>query len=291
MKKRLLQPLRFVGIFLLILLYMGHAFVLSLWFGRKDPYRLRDHLTSWLQSYSFLGLKVLGVRVRLLGEPLTEGEQLVVSNHLTYLDVLVLSSQKAGCFVTSEDIRRTTFLGQIVELAGCLFVDRKSRQNLAREIHQLTEALQAGLSVMVFPEATSTNGEGVLRFRRPLFNASLLSGRPVQPLCINYVQLGGEPTSVQNRDAVFWYGDMPFASHLWAMCGLGEMEVELTVLPPLDPSQAEAGAQALGLASADEWLASQAHQAVQSAYKPLREEPFLQRPAAIQGVRPPEASL
>ncbi len=285
--RRLLQPLRFLTTFFLILAYMAHAFWLSLWVGRQDPYVLRHHLTRWLKLYSKLGLKILGVQVRVSGRPLQERAQLVVSNHLSYLDVLVLSSQKAGCFVTSQDIRQTPFLGQIVELAGCLFVDRRSRENLAQEISQLTEALQAGLSVMVFPEATSTNGESVLRFRRPLFNAAILSAQPVQPLCLNYQELGGEPVNTVNRDSVFWYGDMPFASHLWALSGLGKIVVEVCVLDPINPILARE----FGGERPDQWLAEKSYQEVVEAFQPVGREPvesIEKRPEALR--RPPELS-
>jgi 1-acyl-sn-glycerol-3-phosphate acyltransferase len=157
---------------------------------------------------------------------------LFAGNHLSYLDVLVLGSQFPAAFVTSKEIQMTPFLGHICRLAACVFVDRQRRTNLLGEIQEITAALENGLNVMIFPEATSTNGEQILRFRRPLFAAAAAAQRPVVPFCINYRDLDGIPVTQQNRDTVCWYGDMSFLPHLWRLSGVGRGRVDLHILEP-----------------------------------------------------------
>lgn len=140
---------------------------------------------------------------------------LIVCNHLSYIDVLILASLRPACFVTSVEIKETPVLGQISSLAGCLFVERRNKTNLSQEIKELTQALKMSIPVVIFPEATSTNGESVLRFRRPLFQSAIDAHVPVVPLTLNYQTVDGERVSQANRDLLCWYGDMSFVPHLW----------------------------------------------------------------------------
>lgn len=156
------------------------------------------------------------------------GSGLIVCNHLSYLDVLILFAHHPACFVTSVEIKNTPFLGQLCLLAGCLFVERRSRERLSHEVASLTQALQAGQSVVIFPEATSTNGEAILRFRRPLFAAAIDAEVPLLTLVLNYQQVGEAPVTRFNRDVVCWYGEMTFLDHLWRFFQVPKTQVSLT---------------------------------------------------------------
>lgn len=231
--KLLLQTIRFAGVLSFVALYMGHASLVRIFV--RDPWVVKKRLVRIISAYSRMGLTVLGIRVRLDGTlpDLENNNFLIVSNHLSYLDILVVSSVLPSCFVTSVEMKETPLLGQITSLAGCLFVERRNKMNLHQEIGELGEALQRGLSVVVFPEATSTNGEQILRFRRPLFNSALATDTPVLPVCLNYREIKSQPVTKANRDLLFWYGDMPFASHLWDVAGCGEVSVQLSILAPI----------------------------------------------------------
>jgi 1-acyl-sn-glycerol-3-phosphate acyltransferase len=133
--------------------------------------------------------------------------------------------------VTSKEIERTPFLGHICRLAGCVFVDRQNKFNLAEEVREISTALENGLHVVVFPEATSTNGDEVLRFRRPMFKAAQIAHCQVIPFAINYRSLDGQEVTKQNRDLICWYGDMDFAPHLWRLTGVRRGIVEVHILP------------------------------------------------------------
>jgi 1-acyl-sn-glycerol-3-phosphate acyltransferase len=255
--RRLLQPVRFVAIFVMILFYLVHMSLI--WALHRDRWRRVRRANELLMLWSRVGLKILNVKVNTVGfENLNNiGNTLFVGNHLSYLDVLVISSRVPACFVTSMEIRRTPLLGQICMMAGCLFVDRRSRANLRSEVRELSEGLAWGVNVAIFPEGTSTNGTEVLRFRRPLFMSAVASGRPVLPFCLNYRRVGGDPINLVTRDKVFWYGDMSFAPHLWALSGSGGVDVDLHFLSPIE----------VNLAVGPTELAERSHASIASQYQ------------------------
>ncbi len=153
---------------------------------------------------------------------------LLVANHLSYTDIMVLASQTPTCFVTSVEMKQTVGLGWIVQLAGCLFVERRDKKNIHNEVKEITMALQSGFNVVIFPEATSTNGEELLRFRSPLFQAAIDAGVDVKTLAINYQKVDGHRISIANRDLVAWYGDMTFMAHILPLCACRTIHVTIS---------------------------------------------------------------
>jgi len=192
--------------------------------------KARKVICSILGKYARYTLWFMRIEVsQKIKETVNSQNHLFVSNHLSYTDVLVICAHYPSCFVTSVEMKNTPFLGQICILGGCLFVERRSKENLGQEVRDITEALRAGLDVVIFPESTSTNGEEVIRFRRPLFQAACDSKVNIKPLTLNYRYLSDEPVSLKNRDKVFWYGDMTFADHLWGLFKIKKIVVDLTV--------------------------------------------------------------
>ncbi len=211
--------------------FLVHAFALSLLY--RDEWKFRKRVIRLISTYAQLGNKVLGIQIFTNHDAPRDKSFLIVGNHLSYTDILVLTVIRPSCFVTSQEIRETPVLGQICYVAGCVFVERRNKQNISNEIKEITEALKQGIDVSIFPEATSTNGEGILRFRKPLYTAAIDSKRPVLPMVINYISVDGKMIHKGNRDHVFWYGDMDFVSHLWNLAQYKEVKVEMTFLPPI----------------------------------------------------------
>jgi len=241
-------------------LYAAHSASIGL--KKRNFWERARERSAWLTRYSRIALNVLGLNVldnRSQSLLIPEGA-FFVGNHLSYLDVLVLASLRPTSFVTSEEVREMPVLGQLCELSSCLFVERRNKFNLHQEVRQLTEGLKHGLNITVFPEATSTNGESVLRFRRPLFRAAIDSGRPVVPFALNYRHIDGTPVTIDNRDLVCWYDDMAFVPHLWKLGGRKQITVDLTWL---DPIETHSGMEL-------EELTERAYRAVAQAYAPIK---------------------
>lgn len=231
--RRFIQLIKFTLILAFIFGFMVTAAIVYPFV--RDPWKYKRIATRLETFFSRLGLSVMNIQVDIEEwDQKNNSNALFVCNHLSYLDILVLTQAFSSCFVTSTEIRDTPFLGTICKLAGCVFVNRKNKDNIHNEIYEISEALRQGLNVMIFPEATSTNGEEVLRFRRPLYTAAVDSGRPIQPVCLNYTTINGEGLSTQNRDHVFWYGDMEFIPHLWKLMSCREINVTASLLAPLN---------------------------------------------------------
>lgn len=255
------QLIKTLAIFFLMGVMVVHSYLLSIFV--RYPWVRSRRRARMIGRYSAMGLWVLGVEVICRGQP-TGGGSLYVGNHLSYLDVLIISAESPTVFVTSEEIRETPGLGFLCELGGCLFVERRSRARLTAEVGEITQALGCGVNVTVFPEATSTSGESVLRFRRPLFQSAVDSQRQVVPFCLNYESIDGARTNISTRDTVCWYGDMEFLAHLWALTAHRRIRVRLDWLDVIQP----------GLQSTPEILAEASHRQVANCFQPFQRPLF-----------------
>lgn len=261
----LLMEMRYIKLLAFILTLVSFfAFTLLLYpIKFIAPYLTRKILADLVSFHSSMILTILQVEVNIRNGTRLIGieNSLIVSNHLSYIDVLVLAATLPSCFVTSREIKKSFFLGQIVTLAGCLFVDRKNKSNLKGEINELRQALLGGLNVTIFPEATSTDGSEVMRFKRPLFESAIATARPILPLTINYTNISNEIVGAHNRDIVCWYGAMEFFPHFLKLLNQTSITVEVQVHEPFYPKL---------LASMD--LAMKSHQIISQSYRPINNE-------------------
>jgi 1-acyl-sn-glycerol-3-phosphate acyltransferase len=225
---------RFLTIVTLIALYLAGACIIRVVWkesssGRHKVLALMQTLSQW--ALRFLGFKVK--RSGCLDHLVSDAPSLIVSNHLSWLDILVIASIRPTVFVTSVEIRDSGFLGMVCKLAGCHFVERRSRSNIGVEVEKMAETLREGFAVGLFPEGTTSNGAAVLPFKVSLFDAAIAAGVPVQPVCLNYLTIDGRSVDIESGRRLFWYGDMEFLPHLWALMFVDHVEVEVTVLDPV----------------------------------------------------------
>lgn len=185
---------------------------------------------------SKLGLYILGIHVNVCGKSVTKQIKpvLQVANHMSYLDVLILSSISPSLFITSVELQNTFFLGLMARLGGSLFVERRSKTKLLQEIDRIVSVLRNGSTITLFPEGTSSNGEKVLPFKGALFLTAKRSNVEIQPVCIKYLTINGKPVSSSNRDSVFYYGDIVFFPHILKLLLVKRIEVEVTYFDPIN---------------------------------------------------------
>ncbi len=158
---------------------------------------------------------------------------LMVCNHLSYLDMIVLASVSPSVFVTSIDMGQVFFLGTMAEIGGALFIERRHRERIAYDIAQIEEALRNGFDVTLFPEGTSGNGEGVLPFKRSLLTAALNSGTPVLPVTLKYFEIDGEPFGPKNHETVCWYGRAAFLPHFFRLLSAKSIRAKVVFGQPV----------------------------------------------------------
>lgn len=205
-----------VLIFLVVIcIYLTVSFVGQLFL--RDPKKRRHFFTAVVQAVCKVGIRFLNTTVIAKCVPEKNKNYLFVSNHLGILDIIVLSSIHPTLFITSVEMRQTPVLGLLCEMAGCLFVERRSRGNIHNEIGEIRGALQQGLCVTLYPEGTSTSGEKVHPFKKSLLTAAAGTDVPILPLVVNYRSVNGEPMSDKWRDHVCWYGDQKFPPTLWRL--------------------------------------------------------------------------
>lgn len=215
-------------------LFVFWCFSLSLPIGR---FQKRKFQAYFLHLHCKWGLRILGIEVHLFGRrnlPPTAG-CLMVSNHLSYLDIVILGSISPVVFVTSVEVRDSV-LGLIARSGGSLFVERRSRNNLQGEIEEIRQTMNRGMNVLIFPEGTSSNGEQVLPFKKSLFDSAIHSQKTVIPFCLKYLLVDGRPFGRESRDLLCWYGDMEFLPHLKEVLRLKKVQVALQILEPVQTS-------------------------------------------------------
>jgi 1-acyl-sn-glycerol-3-phosphate acyltransferase len=166
----------------------------------------------WLQSASRGVLSSLGIQYSVHGTPPSDG--LVVSNHLSYLDILIHSSVMPCAFVSKTEINKWPYFGVAARAGGTLFIDRSSRASVAAVAAEMTRRLKLPIPVLLFPEGTSTDGSQLLPFHTSLFEPAVKAGALVTPAAVRYVIQGGVPES-----ELCWYGNAPFLPHLWKALG------------------------------------------------------------------------
>jgi len=257
--------LKLLGFGLLVLGYLLCTLP-ALFLCQVTPRLARSLSLFWMRRYCKWCNWLFGIEIKNnqpLNPPSLSGT-FIVANHLSYLDVLVMNASLSACFVTSEEIKETPFLGQLCILGGCLFVERRSRSRLGIEISEIKEALISGSNVVVFPEATSTNATGVLRFKRPLFQAAIQAKSPIANYCIQYEKINGEPFQLKNRDQICWYGDMDFFPHFWKFLKLKKIEVRLEFIDVIET---------IGINETHS-LSELSHRLVSSRFSPIQENTY-----------------
>ncbi|HEY6010441.1 MAG TPA: lysophospholipid acyltransferase family protein [Nitrospirota bacterium] len=209
--------------------------------------------------FSRIMLGVLGIRVHARqGSRFqkTSGPRLLVANHVSYIDVLALASLSPAVFITSVELKHSALLGPLARLSGSIFVERRSPSGLKREINEIARVLGQGLSVVLFPEGTTSNGDSVRQFKNSLFDSAIAARAEIQPLHLRYTRVNGQRLTTHNRDRVFYYGGAEFLKHFAHLLTLRSIDLEIL---PLKPIPVKAGDSRKDLAAA-------AHQAISTAH-------------------------
>jgi len=216
------------------------AIVLLICIFRYWHARLRGPMTQerralWLQQATRDVLASLGITYSVEGEP--PGRGLVVANHLSYLDILIISAAMPCFFVAKSEVDRWPFFGKAARSGGTLFLDRESLASANDVAHKMRERLELPVPVLQFPEGTSTDGTQVLRFHSRLIDPATEMGAPVTAAAIRYV-IEDAP-----ERALCWYGDEAFLTHLWKVLGVRHFSAVLKFGRPRNYSDRRAAAE------------------------------------------------
>lgn len=191
-------------------------------------WKLAGRRSPWPRLFLRYAAFCAGLRLEVTGTPLRD-KVLFASNHVSWLDILVLGGTTGAVFVARDDIQGWPVVGWICHMNDTIHVARAARREVHGQADRLRQALAAGRAVALFPEGTTEGGHEVLPFRPSLF-ASLfppLPGVQVQPVAIDY----GE----EARDLA-WTGNEPAGANARRVLSRkGTTPVVLSFLPPVDP--------------------------------------------------------
>jgi 1-acyl-sn-glycerol-3-phosphate acyltransferase len=202
------HPLRFVLRFAEFLAFLVRASVHFLWtVQRRGRAGSRRGRAEWLQRWARNGLAIFRCHVEVKGTLPAGG--IVASNHLSYVDILVLGSLQPCVFVSKADVRRWPVFGWLAQAGGTLFIRREKRSDVAEVSRQLAPVLAESLPLVMFLEGTSTGGDHVLPFRPSLLEPVVAGGWAAVPVWIGYSLEDGSV-----RDEVAYWRDMTLLPHL-----------------------------------------------------------------------------
>ena len=200
------------------------AAVVDCWIRRP---RVGAEGAVWIHGWCRRIVRVLGFECRVEGAVPAGGA--VVSNHLSYLDILLYSSVQPFVMVSKTEVRGWPLLGWLTAQAGTVYVERGGGLKTYPGVNAaMAEAYRSGLPVLFFPEGTTTEGTEVLPFRRGLFHSVLNERVPLRVAALRYSLDSCEV----NRGAtvgedVCWWGDMQFTPHVFRLLGLRGLKAKI----------------------------------------------------------------
>jgi 1-acyl-sn-glycerol-3-phosphate acyltransferase len=155
----------------------------SFWVPRLS----KEHRDLRIQLWARRVLKSLRVQVEVVGTTRPAGPVLLVSNHISWLDILALHATCHCRFVAKANVKRWPLIGRLSTAAGTFYVDRASRRDARRVVELVANALKEGEIIAVFPEGTTGDGREVLPFHANLIQGAILANAPAQPVALQFV--------------------------------------------------------------------------------------------------------
>jgi 1-acyl-sn-glycerol-3-phosphate acyltransferase len=157
------------------------------WVQRHFPKRSPEQIEAWVQAWSLQLLALWNIRLHVLGQPVMNGPMLLVANHISWLDIVVMHAARHCRFVSKSDIQAWPLIGTLATGCDTLFIQRTNRRDAMRVVQEMTRALQAGDEVAIFPEGTTGDGLKLLPFHANLIQAAIAADAPVQPVALKFL--------------------------------------------------------------------------------------------------------
>ncbi len=227
------RPFRYLWRLPLLLLHvtLGLAITVALLgpIGRALRWR-GEPMDQWvLRTWSRLMIRCFGMRIRRVGQPLP-GATLFVANHVSWIDITLMHSQRVVGFVAKAEISRWPLIGWVASRGGTIYHHRGDNESLHGVMHQMVQRLQAGHSVGVFPEGRTTDGERIGVFHARIFQPAVLAAVPAQPVALKYGARGADQSAV-----AFQKGEH-FLGNFLRLLGEPPRVAEVHFLEPVTPN-------------------------------------------------------
>lgn len=223
------KPLRIIWRISLLILHIITGLVLAIIFLRKvvHPGSLAANLSLWWHQRI---CTIFGMRKTVNGN-INQQPTLFVINHISWFDIPSLGSCVPVHFLSKDEINSWPFFGWLATKAGTLFIKRGFKGAAEQSIKDISQALQNGGHVIIFPEGTTTDGTSLKRFHSRLFQAAIDAKAPIQPVALRYPH----PQGVHPKAP--FIGDTQFIESLMDMISEKSMDVQLDFLPVINTSE------------------------------------------------------
>lgn len=174
---------------------------------------------------------MMNIRIRVHGvvPDLYVKNVMLVSNHVSWLDVYLINSVRPSCFVSKAEVRSWPIIGWLANKTGTLFIDRSKRHDTARVNHKISAILNRGGCLAIFPEGTTSNGTHLRHFHAPLLQPAVFSQSRVWPLAIRYTHADG----TLNQTPAY-IDDLTFADSLLLILKQHVIHAEMEFMSPID---------------------------------------------------------
>lgn len=189
--------------------------------------------------FHWFGCKFLGMNVTVIGTPSTNRATLVVSNHISWTDIIAVGSKADVTFVAKSEVKKWFFVGFMATLQRTLYVDRKKRSDAHRASREMGKRMASGGAVLLFAEGQSDIGTHVLPFRSALIGAAQHAMQDagagevmIQPLTIAYTKLQGLPVGRTDRSFIAWIKSKSIKQNLTEILTGGTRDVTLAFGTP-----------------------------------------------------------
>lgn len=214
----------FRGSAVIILIIYGYIFGALNYFimSRSRIFRWRKHFASKI-------LKILGVKNIVILGNLPKNGCLLTINHISYVDIPVLASILPCVFIAKDDVRKWPLIGRIAKYYETIFISRKSTK-VKIELSRLSQALNHGHMVALFPEGTTSDGCSVLPFKSSYFDIS--SEIMLQPVSLRYTHINGLSTTRFFQKIFSWRGSINLFTHLKYILKMRNVTATLIFHPP-----------------------------------------------------------
>jgi 1-acyl-sn-glycerol-3-phosphate acyltransferase len=192
-------------------------------------------VSRWIRGFTWLLRTILNIKVTVEGdEGQLEGSgYMIISNHLGYVDGIVLGSLFPVIFVSKKEVKSWPVIGWWTTLCGTVFINRQRKGLVPIAVKEISRKLKQEANILLFPEGAATNGERMLPFQTAPLAAPLRSRAIIIPVTLAYNSIEEQPVSVANRDLIYCYDDMDFVPHFWKLLALRQVEVKVTIQPKI----------------------------------------------------------
>ena len=191
--------------------------------------------------------RILGIRIHIDGQIMQDRPVLVVSNHVSWIDIPILSAVAPVSFIAKSEISSWPLISLLAKLQRSLFINRERKTDVGRVSSEMTKRFAYGDILVLFAEGTTSDGNRVRPFRSALMSSAFpkisldaqnaLNENYVEPtvqtLSLVYTHIHGVPLGREGRKIVAWYGEMNVVNHIWQLLKMGPIDVKISIGRPI----------------------------------------------------------